>query len=664
MFMADLTAPRTELTLRGILLGVLITLVFTAAQVYLGLKVGLTFATSIPAAVISMALLRAFKTSTIQENNIVQTIASAAGTLSSVIFVLPGLLMIGWWSNVPFLPTFGACAVGGILGVMYTIPLRRALVTNSNLPYPEGVAAAEVLKVGTGSREGQAEGKAGLAAVSMGAIASALFGALAAAKLFAAEVAGYFKFKAGAGASGLGASSSLALMGAGHLMGITVGVAMFAGLFIAWAILVPILTVATPMPGADAATHALTVWKTQVRFLGAGVIGAAAIWTLGKLVGPITAGLKSALDAAKVRKSGGGDIPRVEQDIPIGIVGIVSLILMAPAGWFLAHFLVGGPIASLTVPLVAIGIGYLIVAGLLAAAVCGYMAGLIGSSNSPVSGIAILTVLGASLMVGMVGRGVVGPDVTKALVAFALYATTCVLAVAVVANDNLQDLKTGQLVDATPWKQQVGLIIGVISGAVVIPFVLELLNRSNGFAGAPNLQAISDEPLAAPQATLISTLAKGVLGGDLNWTLLGVGALIGLALVAVDTILRKTSKDRYSLPPLGVGLAIYLPSSVTAPVVVGAVAGWLFEKIVAKDRAAEPAKRLGVLIASGFIVGESLFNVALALLIVTTNKGEPLAVPFAPPEHVGMILSLIAAAFVVIGLYRWARKAGAKALEA
>jgi putative OPT family oligopeptide transporter len=664
MFMADSTAPRSELTLRGILLGIAITLVFTAAQVYLGLKVGLTFATSIPAAVISMALLRAFKTSTIQENNIVQTIASAAGTLSSVIFVLPGLLMIGWWANVPFLPTFGACAVGGILGVMYTIPLRRALVTNSNLPYPEGVAAAEVLKVGTGSREGAAEGKAGLVAVSLGAIASALFGALGAAKLFAAEVAGYFKFNAGAGATGLGASSSLALMGAGHLMGITVGIAMFTGLFIAWAILVPILTVATPMPGADAATHALGVWKTQVRFLGAGVIGAAAIWTLAKLVGPITAGLKSAFAAAKQRKSGGEALPRVEQDIPIGIVGLVSLILLAPAGWFLAHFLAGGPIVSLTAPLVAIGIGYLVFAGLLAAAVCGYMAGLIGSSNSPVSGIAILSVLGASLMVGMVGRGVIGPDVTKALIAFALYVTTCVLAVAVVANDNLQDLKTGQLVDATPWKQQVGLIIGVLSGSIVIPFVLELLNRSNGFAGAPNLQAISDQPLAAPQATLISTLAKGVLGGDLDWGLLGVGALIGLALVAVDTILRKTSKDRYSLPPLGVGLAIYLPSTVTAPVVVGAVAGWLYEKIVAKDRAAEPAKRLGVLIASGFIVGESLFNVSLALMIVSTGNGEPLAVPFAPPEHVGMILSLVAAAIVVVGLYRWARKAGAKALEA
>ncbi|ALL12632.1 OPT family oligopeptide transporter [Caulobacter henricii] len=661
--MADAaTTPRSEFTVRGVLLGIAITLVFTAAQVYLGLKVGLTFATSIPAAVISMALLRLFRTGTIQENNIVQTIASAAGTLSSVIFVLPGLLMIGWWAEVPFLPTFGASAVGGILGVMYTIPLRRALVTNSDLPYPEGVAAAEVLKVGTGSREGAAEGQAGLLAVAAGTVASALFAALAAAKIFAAEVSAYFK--AGAGATGIGASSSLALMGAGHLMGITVGIAMFAGLAIAWGILVPIMTSLHPMEGADAAKHALTVWKTEVRFMGAGVIGAAAIWTLGKLAAPIWSGLTSALDAGKARKAGGAAIPRSEQDIPISIVGLVALLMLAPAGWFLAQFLVGGPIESLSTPLVAIGIGYVVFAGMLAAAVCGYMAGLIGSSNSPVSGIAILTVLGASLMVGAVGRGMIGPDVTKALVAFALYVTTVVLAVAVVANDNLQDLKTGQLVDATPWKQQVALVIGVMAGSIVIPFVLELLNRSNGFAGAPNLHAIANDPLAAPQATLISTLAKGVLGGDLNWGLLGIGALIGAGLVMVDAVLRKSSTGRFSLPPLGVGLAIYLPSSVTAPVVVGALAGWIYEKVVARDKTAEPAKRLGVLVASGFIVGESLFNVALAGLIVATNKGEPLAVPFAPTEHIGMILALIAAAISVFSLYRWARKAAARTAEA
>jgi len=645
-----------EITLRGIILGILITLVFTAAQVYLGLKVGLTFATSIPAAVISMALLSAFKDASIQENNIVQTIASAAGTLASVIFVLPGLLMIGWWAHVPFWPTFGACAIGGVLGVMYTMPLRRALVSQSDLPYPEGVAAAEVLKVGMASRSGAAEGKAGLWAVIWGSVASAVFAAGAAVKVMAGEVSVYFR--TGSGATGIGASSSLALIGAGHLMGITVGIAMLAGLVIAWGVLVPIMTAMHPDAAMSAADMALGTWSKEVRMMGAGVIGAAAIVTLAGLAKPVIGGLKSALAASRASKVEGAVIDRTEQDLPIFIVGLVTLISMVPAGWLLASFLQGGVLASLSVPLVAVGIAYILIAGMFAAAVCGYMAGLIGSSNSPVSGIAILTILGAALSVGMVGRHIMGPEVAHALVAFALFVTTVVLAVAVIGNDNLQDLKTGQLVDATPWKQQVGLLVGVIAGSCVVPPVLELLNHANGFAGAPNLDAISHEPLAAPQATLISTLAKGVIGGDLPWNLLGYGALIGLALVVVNFVLKKSSNGKYSLPPLGVGLAIYLPSAVTAPVVVGAVTGYLFDRMVEKKAGGETAKRLGVLIMSGFIVGESLFNVALAGLIVVSGKGEPLAIANSMSEAQGMIVALIVGIFFVGGLYRWSARNG------
>jgi putative OPT family oligopeptide transporter len=640
-----------EITARGVILGILITLVFTAAQVYLGLKVGLTFATSIPAAVISMALLSAFKNATIQENNIVQTIASAAGTLASVIFVLPGLLMIGWWANVPFWPTFGACAIGGVLGVMYTVPLRRALVSTSDLPYPEGVAAAEVLKVGTSSRAGAAEGKAGLMAVILGSVASALYAAGAAVKVMAGEMAVYFR--TGNGATGLGASSSLALIGAGHLMGITVGIAMLAGLAIAWGVLVPILTAAQPMADASAADWALKVWKTDVRMIGAGAIGAAAIVTLAGLAKPVIGGLKSAMEASRQSKLNGGVLPRTEQDMPIFIVGLVTLIAMVPAGWLLATFLQGGVLHSVAPALIAVGVGYILIAGIFAAAVCGYMAGLIGSSNSPVSGIAILTVLGAALSVGAVGKHMMGPEVAHALIAYALFVTTVVLAVAVIGNDNLQDLKTGQLVDATPWKQQVALLIGVFAGSCVVPPVLELLNRANGFAGAPNLQAISSQPLAAPQATLISTLAKGVIGGNLPWHLIGWGAALGLGLVAVNFVLKKASNDKYSLPPLGVGLAIYLPSAVTAPVVVGAVAGYLFERAVHHQTWGEVAKRLGVLIMSGFIVGESLFNVALAGLIVLSGEGEPLAIANSLGEHTTMLISLVVGAALVVGLYRW-----------
>lgn len=656
MSIAAPSNPR-EITLRGIILGILITLVFTAAQVYLGLKVGLTFATSIPAAVISMALLSAFKDATIQENNIVQTIASAAGTLASVIFVLPGLLMIGWWAHVPFWPTFGACAVGGVLGVMYTVPLRRALVSQSTLPYPEGVAAAEVLKVGTASRAGAAEGKAGLRAVIFGSVASALFAAGSAVKLMAGEVSIYFR--TGAGATGIGASSSLALIGAGHLMGITVGIAMLAGLVIAWGIMVPIMTSLTPAAaGMDAAGHALSIWSKEVRMMGAGVIGTAAIITLAGLAKPIIGGLKSAMDTARRAKMDGAVIDRTEMDMPIFIVGLVTLISLVPAGWLLASFLQGGPLSQIAFPLVAVGIGYILVAGIFAAAVCGYMAGLIGSSNSPVSGIAILTILGAALSVGMVGRSIMGPEVAQALIAFALFVTTVVLAVAVIGNDNLQDLKTGQLVDATPWKQQVGLLIGVFAGSCVVPPVLELLNHANGFVGAPNLDSISNQPLAAPQALLISTLAKGVIGGNLQWNLLGYGALVGLLLVLINFALKKASGDKYSLPPLGVGLAIYLPSAVITPVVVGAVAGYFFERACGKTAGGETAKRLAVLVMSGFIVGESLFNVALAGLIVVSGEGEPLAIANTLSEAHTMLISLIVGVFVVVGLYRWSGKSG------
>ena len=667
---------RNEITIRGIILGVLITLVFTAAQVYLGLKVGLTFATSIPAAVISMALLSAFKNATIQENNIVQTIASAAGTLSSVVFVLPGLMMIGWWSHVPFWQTFLICAIGGTLGVMYSMPLRRALVTQSDLPYPEGVAAAEVLKVGTQSRDGGAEGQAGLWAIIWGTVISALYAAGVFVKFIVEEITAYTKF--GKGVTGLGGGASLALVGAGHLMGITVGIAMFTGLAIAWGLGVPWMTTLCPMgvadhtanffgynftcpaPGATIEAHATVVWKKVIRLMGAGTIGAAAMITLMGLAKPVVGGLISALEASRRAKIDGAAIDRTEQDLPIFIVGLVTLLLLVPAGWLLSGFLQGGVLASVAMPLIAVGVAYILVVGLLAAAVCGYMAGLIGASNSPVSGIAILTVLGAALSVGFVARGLVGPDVARALIAYALLVTTVVLAVAVIGNDNLQDLKTGQLVDATPWKQQVALVIGVVAGAAVIPPVLEILNHTNGFVGAANIGVLTDKPLPAPQANLLSTLARGVIEGKLDWGLLGIGAGVGVLLVAIDAGLKGLSNGRYSLPALGVGLAIYLPSAVTAPVVVGAIIGWVYEKMVSKHSWGETAKRLAVLVSSGFIVGESLFNVLKSAVIYFTNNPNPIVIPNAPSEAQAQWIAIAAGIGATVLLFgRQAAKAKA-----
>ncbi|WP_116089734.1 OPT family oligopeptide transporter [Sphingomonas crusticola] len=643
--MASKPASRPpEITLRGIALGCFITLLFTAANLYLGLKVGLTIATSIPAAVISMALLRNFKNSNIFENNIVQTIASAAGTLSSIGYVLPGLVMVGWWTGFSFWMTFAVCAIGGLLGVLFSVPLRRALVTGSDLPYPEGVAAAAVLKVGSETAAGAAESKVGLRVIIAGSIASAFYSALAATQIATAEISKWFRV--GPAGTGIDASMSFALIGAGHLVGLTVGLAILWGVVLGFGIITPLLTYLAGTPDA-----AQAVWAHQVRFFGAGVIGVAALWTLATLIVPILGGLKDSLEASRSRKAGNELLAIEEQDLPVAILGLGLMVLIVPLAIVLYEFLIAGPLASLTWPLIILGIVYVIIAGAIVAAVCGYMAGLIGASNSPVSGLGILGVVGAGLVLAIFVKPHVPAGAVQHLVAFALFLTALIFSTATISNDNLQDLKTGQLVGATPWKQQVALMIGVIAGSLVIPVALNLLNQAYGFA--PLEGAAPPAPLAAPQATLISTLAKGVLGAGLDWPIIGAGVAVGIVLILIDALLGKLGKRR--VPPLAVGLGIYLPMGATLPVVIGAIIGRLYEK----RTGTEVAARTGVLLASGFIVGDGLFGVALAGIIVATGSGTPLALVgegFATPA---IFVGLAVFGAILAYLYRWIARVSA-----
>jgi putative OPT family oligopeptide transporter len=646
-------AHHTELTFRGIVLGIAITLLFTAANVYLGLKVGLTFASSIPAAVISMAVLSLFAGSNICENNIVQTLASAAGALASVIFVLPGLVIVGWWTNFPFWVSFLVCASGGTLGVLFTIPLRRALVTSSDLPYPEGVAAAEVLKVGSGlhgERGSAGAAREGLLAIVLGSVASAGLAAFAATRIAAGELQNFFRVGSGS-ATGYDLAFSLALIGAGHLVGLSVGVAMLVGLLIAWAGAVPILTALYPAPGAALETHVMGVWTTQVRFLGAGAMAVAALWTLGRLAGPLVSGFVRTVAAARIPQSPSSD--QTDRDLSghnIITLTIICLIVIAALIWNFAQSTVLA-VASSALTLVALP--FVVIAGFLVAAICGYMAGLIGSSNSPVSGVGILAIVTCSAILLVVAPS--GAASAAPLVALALFTTAIVFGVAVTSNDNLQDLKTGQLVGAAPWRQQVALIIGILAGAVVIPPVLNLLAQAYGFAGAPNVSTLTAKPLPAPQASLISTLALGVIGRKLDWNMIGLGAAIGAAIVALDGFLG--SRKRLRLPPLAVGMGIYLPMSATLPVTIGALIGWWYNRRAAASRDPERARHLGVLVASGMIVGESLFGVLLAGLIVALSTDAPLALVggnFPPAEFVG-IASFVA---LIMVLYGWMLRRG------
>lgn len=638
-----------ELTVRAVLLGGAITLVFTAANVYLGLRVGLTFATSIPAAVISMAVLRMFATGTILENNIVQTVASAAGTLAAIIFVLPGLVIVGWWNGFPYWTSVAVTALGGILGVMFSVPLRRALVVDTPLPYPEGVAAAEVLKCGAGSRHGDVENQRGLRLIIVSSLAAALYSLVAKTRLLAEEASHFFHV--GTASTGIAGGLSFALIGAGHLVGISVGMAMLAGLITGWWVLLPILTAGMEGPADEVA---LGVFGSDVRFFGAGVIGVAAVWTLLRIIGPILAGIRSAMAASRLRAAGGEGLPLVERDMPIKVVAGVILASLLPIAVLLWLFIAGGPLAEGAPSLIAGTLLFVLVAGVVIAAVCGYMAGLIGASNSPISGIGILAILAASLLLVIWFGGSGSEEETRALIAYALFATALVFGIATISNDNLQDLKTGQLVGATPWRQQLALVYGVIFGAIVIPPVLDMLATAYGFAGAPGA---GPGALPAPQANLISALASGVLGGGLNARMLGIGALVGVGVVIVDELLGRARLLR--LPPLAVGIGIYLPMAVTLPVVAGAVLGKLYDRRAERMRDPKFAKRMGVLLATGLIVGDSLLNVAFAGVVAASGDPAYLALVGESFQPFAIVAGLVVFGAMLAGLYALTRRASA-----
>jgi putative OPT family oligopeptide transporter len=629
-----------ELTLRGIILGALITVVFTASNVYLGLKVGLTFSSSIPAAVISMAVLRLFSRPNILENNMVQTQASAAGTLSSIIFVLPGLVMIGYWQGFPYWETLGICAAGGMLGVVFTIPLRHAMVVKSDLPYPEGVAAAEILRVGCPAsapdQTPAAPAEKGVRDIAAGGLISAAFGLASGGLRVLSDSAAYW-FSIGRAAVQLPIGFSMALLGAGYLIGLASGIAMLVGLIIAWGIAVPWLTAAAaPAAGQSLADFGSHTWATQVRFMGAGLIAIAAIWTLLTLFKPMLEGIKMSFGTLR----GGAQarqVPRTEQDLPPRWIMAVTLAMVALLAITFGAFLRQGPLSTgLFWQLLVCAVLFAVVFGFLIAAACGYMAGLIGSSASPISGIGIIGVTLVSLLLLLIngGNGVLGHAAgVKFTIGLAIFITSAVVAVATISNDNLQDLKTGWLVGATPWRQQVALLIGCVVGAAVIPPILVLLYHAYGFSGAmPRADMDPTQVLSAPQATLMATIATGIFTHQLEWTMLLIGVALGIVVIVIDALL-KIRGGAARLPALAVGLGIYLPPTVTVPLAIGAILGWAVERVLKKRQAArridntqaDHARRRGVLIASGLIVGESLMGVILAAVIGVTGNQAPLA---------------------------------------
>lgn len=657
------TSDMAELTMRGFVLGALITVVFTSSNVYLGLKVGLTFSSSIPAAVISMAVLSFFSRSNILENNMVQTQASAAGTLSAVIFILPAMLMVGYWSEFYFWQTMLICMAGGAMGVIFSIPLRRTMVVNSTLPYPEGVAAAEILIAGHKEND-DAQGEGGAKDILFGGIVSAIVCFFTSGLHLLADKAGFW-FSTGRAIFQIPFGFSLALMSAGYLMGLTAGIAMLIGVFFSWGIFVPALTAQLGDSGAGLMETGMRIWSGKVRFIGAGTIAIAAVWTLITLIKPMIEGIKLSISAIS-GSAHGAVIERTDRDLSMKSLIVISAALALVLVAVFHSFVRVAPFSGLQAwGLVLFAVVMVFVIGFFIAAACGYMAGLVGSSNSPISGIGIIALIAVSSLLILVDSTLSlfgSPELKLFGMALAIFITSGVVCVAAISNDNLQDLKTGYLVRATPGNQQIALLVGCVVGAAVIAPVLGLLYQAYGFAGAPLPRPGMDTSalLSAPQATLMMTIVQGIFARSLDWNMLLLGVGTGITVIATDVVLGRMGA-KFRISALAVGLGIYLPPSISMAIIVGSLLNFAVSRRLAAKSANTGSEhnKKGVLIASGFIVGESLMGVLLAIAVLVSLSMGFGDAPFSLTtvltglfgDHTELIVTeLGAAVFIVICL--------------
>ena len=640
------TQSLPEITLKAVILGLVLSAVLAAANAYLGLFAGMTVSASIPAAVISMGVLRLFRRSNILENNIVQTAASAGESLAAgVIFTIPALVLLGAWNRFDYWEVTMIAGFGGLLGVAFSIPLRRALVVEQPLRFPEGVATAEVLKVGE-------EGGKGVGYVAAAGGIGALFklGGLG-LHLWPETIA--WARRAGGSVAYLGTNLSPALVGVGYIVGLNIAALIFLGGVINWWIAIPLLapTSGDLAPGASAADLAGAIWSARTRYLGVGAMLVGGLWALVKLRTSLVSGIRSGIAAYRKLRAGGAAAERTELDTPMQWVGIALVLAVVPLLLIFRYFTGDWAVA-------AVMAGAMLVAGFLFAAVAGYMAGLVGSSNNPISGVTIATLLVSSLLLlWLMGAGnAAGP-------AAAIFIAAVVACAAAISGDNLQDLKAGHVLGATPWKQQVMQVVGVAAAAVVIAPVLSLLLQAYGIGPATPENPGS---LQAPQASLMAAVAGGVFGGELPWDMVGWGMGIAVAVILLDLWLERRG-SAFRTPVLAVAVGIYLPLELEVPIFLGGLLAWAAGRVYTKStlrgghqdqapiaEAKTVGERHGLLFAAGLITGEALIGILMAVPIVLSGRADVLALGLPPQAWLGVALLAV----VMVGLYRVAAAPG------
>ena len=604
-----------EITVKAVLLGVVLSVVLSAANAYFGLFAGLTVSASIPAAVISMALLKVFKNTNILENNLVQTAASAGESLAAgIIFTIPALVIMGYWESFNYFETTMIALCGGILGVLFTIPLRKALIVKENLKFPEGVATAEVLKTGE-------EGGKSIKYLIVGALIGGLFkfsdsalnlwnGLFEKAAFIQQKYYLYFSL-----------NLSPALVAVGYIVGLNIAVLVFLGGVITWWIGIPIyigsmgyenvidelVSLGKISNPTDVNIYDLggILWSVKMRYLGVGAMVVGGMWALVSLSNSLAVAFKAGIQSFKNRKSNLKDQIRTEIDTPMSWVIIGIGVMIVPI--FMIYFsVIGSPGITLTMTLI------MVVAGFLFSAVAGYMAGLVGSSNNPISGVTIATILSASLLL----LTLIGTESELKGAAGAILIGAVVCCAAAIAGDNMQDLKAGYILGATPYRQQIMQMVGVVAGALVIPWILNILLIGNGI-GTPTPE--HPDALAAPQATLMMSVAQGIFGGQLPWNIIYIGAVIAILIIIADQYLKRRNST-FRLPVLAVAVGLYLPFELDSSIFVGGLLAYFIQKTCKKSTNKDQANNAGLLLASGLITGEALMGILVAGLTVFIIK--------------------------------------------
>ena len=583
-----------EITLKAVILGILLSMILAGANAYLGLFAGMTVSASIPAAVISMGVLSFFRRSNILENNIVQTAASAGESLAAgVIFTIPALVLLGYWTSFDYFEVAKIAAIGGVIGVLFTVPLRRALILVAKLKFPEGIATAEILKAGDEARSStETDSSDGLKTIGIASIVGGLMKlAQQGFAMWHAAIEG--ATTVGRSIFGIGSDLSPALISVGYIVGRNIGILVVTGGLISWAIAIPIYTAINGFEG-DPLKAAWTIWNNKIRYLGVGAMVVGGIWSLVRLLNPLITGLKASIESIRQR-SKGKELQRMEMDIPINYVGLALLVMLVPV--FLLYI---GIIQSAGIAIVLSIV--MMVFGFLFSAVAGYMAGVVGSSNNPISGVTIATILFSSmLLLALLGTG------SGVGAAGAIMVGAVVCCAAAIGGDNMQDLKTGQLVGATPWKQQVMQIVGTLSAAIVLGLVLDILHTA---------YTIGSPTLSAPQATLMKSVADGVFSDNLPWDFVAIGALIGIVIILIDIRQEMVGAD-FRVPVLAVAVGIYLPIELSVPIFIGG----MINHIGQGAETERSGQKKGLLMASGLITGEALMGILVAVpIFITGNK--------------------------------------------